>query len=142
MPQVTDQAAAELMWKNLKAQAIGIAKLRGLAPGKQEMTSDEEDTIYMQQADGWTVEQELGLLLEGKSREEIGNLKYPKRMKLAATGERALSKLRQAQFLAKLAQRNDPTWTPYPPKKPPEPVIDGGMTAMPMTEPMAEEGGY
>ncbi len=85
MPDITDEAVAKNMWKNLKAQAIGIAKLRGLAPGKQEMTPDEEDTIYMRQAPGWTVEQELGLQVEGKSREEIGNLKYPDRMKLAAS---------------------------------------------------------
>mgnify|MGYP001586674362 CR=1 FL=1 len=138
MPDITDEAVAKNMWKNLKAQAIGIAKMRGPAPGKQEMTPEEEDTIYMRLAKGWTVEQELGLQVEGKSREEIGNLKYPDRMKLAASGERALSKLKQAQFLAKLAQRNDPTWTPYPRRKPPEPVLDGGMSA----EPMAEEGVY
>lgn len=123
-----DQQVAAMLWDDLKAQAKGVASLRGAAPGIKKLTTEEEDTMYWEQADGWTPDKEIALLAEGKSREEVGLLKYPHREKLAKSNGRALSKYEQAKYHANMAKKTDPDWQP-PLNKYQEPPLPPGLSA-------------
>ena len=143
MPTLDDERISRKLYEDLKAQAIGVAKIRGMAPGQKQATAEEERLLFMQEADGWTVEKELALLTgldpmtglpivdpqtgqpsKPKSREAVGLEKYPHRQKLAASGERAISKYQQSKYLADMARKVDPSWAPTPtPKDPPPPAL-------------------
>lgn len=124
-----------------KAQALGTAELAGPAPGQKQFTPEETATLFWQEAKGWTIEKELALLSEGKTPRQVGDLKYPHRMKLAKSGGRALSKYEQAKWLADTAKKLDPTWSPKPPpgSQMPTPEPEAA-TALPTT-PFSEFGG-
>lgn len=132
MPTVEDMRVAQKLWDDAKAQAVGVAKLRGLGRDQKEYTAQDELLLWNKEADGWTPEREAALLtgvnpdgtpildeqgqpVKPKSREEVGLLKYPHRMKMAASGERALSKYAQAKWAAQTARRADPLWQPPAP---------------------------
>jgi hypothetical protein len=124
----TDEDMAKRLWEDAKAQAIALAEMRGMAPGKKQLTPDEELMLFSKVADGWTVDKEMAMLAEGKTREEVGALKYPEREKLARQGKRALDKYEQAKYLADMARKFDPSWQPLTPKSPePPPLPDLNM---------------
>jgi hypothetical protein len=118
---VTDEMLGLRLWQDAKAQALGTAKLAGAGQNQKELTPEEEDRLFMEEAKGWTIEKEMELLASGKSPRVVGDMKYPHRMKMAARGDRTFDKLKQYQWLAEKARRVDPTWTPLPtpPKEPP-----------------------
>lgn len=112
MPTVDDLAIARKLWQDAKALAPGVAKIRGRGNNQKEATPEEELLLWNTVAKGWTVEKEMQMLAEGKSPEAIGIEKFPHRMKLLESGDRALSKYEQFKYGAKLAQKADPTWQP------------------------------
>lgn len=113
---ITDEQIGKRLWADLKAQAAGTAKLAGPGPNQTQLSPDQELLLFMKEADGWTPEKEMALLAEGKTRQEVGNEKYPHRLKLAASGDRALSKYAQIKYLADMARKADPTWAPTVPQ--------------------------
>lgn len=131
MPDGQDQQIAQMLWESMKTQAKEIAEMRGPAPGVKKLTPEEEQTLFWKMADGWTPDKEIALLQSGKSREEVGLLKFPHREKLAKSNGRALSKYEQAVYLANMAKKSDPAFTP-PPNKYQEPAPPPGL--MPPTE--------
>lgn len=121
MPTLDDERIARKLWEDAKAQAVGVAKLRGPGRDQVKYTPADEQLLWNREAEGWTVEKEMQLLAEGKSREAVGLLKYPHRQQLAESGERFLDKYEQARYAAKQAQAADPTWTVTPPAGSQEP---------------------
>ena len=110
-PIITDDEIGRRLWEDTKATAIGSAKLAGPAPGTKQYTPEEELLLWNTEAKGWTVEKELAMLAEGKSRREVGLLKYEHRKKLMESGERALDKYAQFKYAARMAQKADPSWS-------------------------------
>ena len=88
MPEGQDQEIAKMIWADMKKQAQEIAEMRGLAPGNKKLTPDEELALFMREAPDWSPDKEAILLAEGKTREEVGLLKYPERERLAKSGGR------------------------------------------------------
>ena len=112
---IEDKDIAALLAKNLKATALGVAALRGYASDLKKLSPEEELLMFNATAKGWSPEQELEMLASGKSPVEVGLAKYPHRMKLAASGVRALDKAAQYTYMADMARKSDPTWQPSPP---------------------------
>ena len=141
MPTLDDEAIAKKLHGDAKAQAVGVAKIRGQGMNQKPLTPDEELLLWATEANGWTPEKELALLAEGKSRAAVGLLKYPHRQKLMAAGERSLSKLAQAKYAAAMARNADPTWTPRPPEgAAPPPLPEAAPEAPPPPDPLAFGG--
>lgn len=109
---ITDEMIGKRLWENAKAEALGMAELAGPGNNQKEATPEEELLLWNTVAKGWTVEKEMQMLAEGKSPSAIGIEKFPHRMKLLASGKRALSKYEQFKYGMKLAQKADPTWQP------------------------------
>ena len=129
MNEPRDEDIARMLWSDMKAQAQEIAKMRGPAPQNKNLTPDEELLLYNQTAKGWTAEKEIAMLAAGKSREEIGLVKYPHRERLAKSGGRALSKLEQSKYHDHMARKVDPSWQ-RPMTKQQEPPMPLGVDAM------------
>lgn len=130
MPTVDDTSVARKLWDDLKSASVGVADLRGRPDDMRKLTPGEELLLFNKVADGWTVEQEEALLASGKTRAEVGAAKFPHRLKLAASGDRALSKYAQAKWMGDMARKSDPTWAPRPNVPPalpgaPDPLVGG-----------------
>lgn len=136
MPTLDDEAIARKMWADAKDLAVGVAGVRGHGLDQVEYSPEDERTMFMTEAPGWTIEKELALLAEGKSRAEVGALKYSQRQKMAQSGPRFLDKYEQAKWLAGMRQQLDPTWMPMPPQGSQPPTV----SSQPMDSgPMGEE---
>jgi hypothetical protein len=112
MPQIEDEQVARRLSEDLKAQAVGVAALRGHGYGQVKLTPEDELLLWNREADGWTPERGLQLLAEGKSREAVGLLQFPHRQQLMESGERALDKTAQYTYARDMAKKSDPTWAP------------------------------
>lgn len=144
MPTITDEEIGTRMWQDTKAHTLGMLKEAGMGAGQKQLTPDDERRMWMEEAEGWTVDKELAMLAEGKTRGQVGAMKYPHRQKMMATGERYFSKYEQAAFASSLSKKIDPTWAPPPPKTalptmPPLPSEDE--MATPTSMPFDEIGG-
>ena len=128
MVRVTDEEIGRRLYEDAKAIAAGTAKLAGPAPGTKKYTNDEIDLLWNEEAPGWTIEKELALLAEGKSRRAVGLEKFPHRKKLMESGERVLDKYAQFKFAYETARRNDPTWDIAPPPGSQPPTLSSDMS--------------
>jgi len=134
-PVITDDVIGQRLWADTKAQVLGMAKLAG--PGKDQtpLTPEDELLLWMTVADGWTPEQEMQMLLDGKSREDVGLAKYSHRKRMIEQGDRFFDKYAQARYAARMAQKSDPTWAPQPP---PGALPTGQQTAVSTLSPSSE----
>jgi hypothetical protein len=139
-PTIDDETLARKIWADTKAQALGQAEVMGHVAGQKKLTPEEELLLWNTPADGWTPEQELALLLDGKSREEVGRQKFPKRQQLIEAGPRFLDKYEQAKYAAQMARKADPTWQPLPPPGPAPLPAAPATPATPTTEPLPSAG--
>ena len=115
---VSDDQIAQRLYEDAKAEAVGMAELAGHADDQKQYTQAEQELLFMREADGWTPEKELALLAQGKTRRQVGAMKYPFRLKLAKSGARALDPYAQARYLADMRQKLDPSWKPTPAEPP------------------------
>lgn len=120
---------------DIKAGALGVAKMLGRSEDQKKATPEEELLLWGTTADGWSIEKELSLLDQGKSREEVGLLKYPHRQRLIEDGERAVDKAAQYRYAAHMARKADPAWTPLPKPDAPHPLLEADATAPPPPAP-------
>jgi hypothetical protein len=123
LPSIEDEQIARKLYEDSKATALGVAKLRGHGLNQKQGTSEDELTMWNATAKGWSIEKELQLLAEGKSREAVGLLKYPHRQKMIEQGERAIDKTKQFEYAATMAKKSDPSWQPTPPPGAAEPSM-------------------
>lgn len=146
---VTDDKIGKRLWDNTKAQVLGMAEEAGPGADQTKYTGADELLMWNAKADGWTIEKEFALLglspdgvtplldpmtgqpVKGKSREEVGDLKYPARPKMAKQGKRFFDKYAQFKYYDDMAKRTDPTYQTPVPQAAQEPAL------APPSDPMA-----
>lgn len=107
---VTDQALAEKIWADMKANAEQVASLLGPAAKTKKLTPEEELMLWNERDPKVSLEDIATWHGEGMSPEEMGQRIFHHREKLMASGGRALSKLAQAKYAHQMAQKSDPSW--------------------------------
>lgn len=127
MPE--NRTVPQMVADGIKADALGVARIMGRTNQQKKATPEEELLLWGTVADGWTIEQELSLLDQGKTREEVGLLKYPHRQQMIEDGERALDKSQQYAYAAHMAQKADPTWQPLPKPDALHPALEAAQSA-------------
>lgn len=121
-----DMRIARELWSNTKAAALGTADLTGHSADQKRLTPQEAVVLWNEEAPGWSHDKELTLLASGKSREEVGLLKYPKRQKMMEASGRYIDKYAQFQYADQMAKLSDPTYVTPPPQgqEPPVPLAE------------------